>query len=191
MGSSPARLLYSTPAYSTFLLILIVEAGFVVLAVYFKFLANDEEQKEAEGDTTNNAFFWVFVALAAVWLIFILVMCNRIRLAVALTQVTSKYINKTCCIVFVPFLFFVILIIWLAYWIILLVFLYTSGEFEKGKAKVFASFKMDEKLEYGFWFHIFMLFYITAIISAYSHFVYASTACIGISILKKEQKIIQ
>ena len=164
--------------FITFFLILIVEAGLVVLAVYFKLLANDEEQQEAEGDTTNNAFFWVFTALAAAWLIFILIMCNRIRLAVALTQVTSKYINKTCCIVFVPFLFFVILIIWLAYWIILLVFLYTSGKFEKGKSKVFASFEMDDKLEYGFWFHIVMLFYITAIISAYSQFVYASSACI-------------
>ena len=37
---------------------------------------------------------------------------------------------------------------------------------------------MDDKLEYGFWFHIVMLFYITAIISAYSQFVYASSACI-------------
>ena len=164
--------------FITFFLILIVEAGLVVLAVYFKMLANKEEQKDADGDTTNNAFFWLFTALAAAWLIFILVMCNRIRLAVALTQVTSKYINKTCCIVFVPFLFFIILVIWLAYWIVLLVFLYTSGKFEKGKSKVFASFEMDEKLEYGFWFHIVMLFYITAIISAYSQFVYASSACI-------------
>ena len=164
--------------FITFFLILIVEAGLVVLAVYFKLLANDEEQQEAEGDTTNNAFFWVFTALAAAWLIFILIMCNRIRLAVALTQVTSKYINKTCCIVFVPFLFFVILIIWLAYWIILLVFLYTSGKFDKEGTKIFASFEMDEKLEYGFWFHIVMLFYITAIIEAYSQFVYASSACI-------------
>ena len=142
--------------FITFFLILIVEAG----------------------DTTNNAFFWVFTALAAAWLIFILIMCNRIRLAVALTQVTSKYINKTCCIVFVPFLFFAILIIWLAYWIILLVFLYTSGKFDKEGTKIFASFEMDEKLEYGFWFHIVMLFYITAIIEAYSQFVYASSACI-------------
>jgi len=164
--------------FITFFLILIVEAGLVVLAVYFKLLANDEEQQEAEGDTTNNAFFWVFTALAAAWLIFILIMCNRIRLAVALTQVTSKYINKTCCIVFVPFLFFAILIIWLAYWIILLVFLYTSGKFDKEGTKIFASFEMDEKLEYGFWFHIVMLFYITAIIEAYSQFVYASSACI-------------
>jgi choline transporter-like protein 2/4/5 len=164
--------------FITFFLIMLVEAGLVVLAVYFKLLSQKEEEIAAESDTTDLAFFWVFTALAAAWLLFILIMCNRIRLAVALTQVTSKYINKTWCIVFVPFLFFVILIIWLAYWIIMLVFLYTSGKFEKGKAKVFASFEMDEKLEYGFWFHIVMLFYITAIIEAYSQFVYASSACI-------------
>jgi hypothetical protein len=58
-----------------------------------------------------------------------------------------------------------------------LVFLYASGEFQND-SKIFASFKMDEKLEYGFWYHIFMLFYITAIIEAYSQFVYASSACI-------------
>ena len=164
--------------FITFFLIMIVQAGLIVLAVYFKLLSQKEEEIEAESDTTDLAFFWVFTALAAIWLLFILIMCNRIRLAVALTQVTSKYINKTWCIVFVPFLFFAILIIWLAYWIIMLVFLYTSGKFEKGKAKVFASFEMDEKLEYGFWFHIVMLFYITAIIEAYSQFVYASSACI-------------
>ena len=163
--------------FITFLLILFVQAGLILLAVYFKFLANDEEQQEAEADTTNNAFFWVFVALAAAWFLFIIIMCNRIRLALALTEITSKYINKTCCIVFAPFLFFVIIVIWCAYWIVLLVFLYTAGEFESD-SKVFASFKMDDKLKYGFWFHIFMLFYITAIISAYSQFVYASSACI-------------
>ena len=163
--------------FITFLIILIVEAGLVVLAVYFKILSEKEEEKVAESDTTDYAFFWAFTALAAAWLLFILIMCNRIRLAVALTQVTSKYINKTWCIVFVPFLFFIILVIWLAYWIVMLVFLYASGEFES-TSKIFASFKMDETLEYGFWFHIVMLFYITAVIEAYSQFVYASSACI-------------
>ena len=161
----------------TFLVILIVEAGFIVLAVYFHILSQDEEEIKAESDTTDKAFFWVFTALAAIWLIFILVMCNRIRLAIALTEVTSKYINKTWCIVFVPFLFFVILVIWLAYWIIMVVFLYTAGDFDEN-TKIFAQFKMDERIEYGFWFHIFALFYITAVITAYSQFVYASSACI-------------
>jgi hypothetical protein len=163
--------------FITFLLILLVQAGFIVLAVYFYFLHDDEEEIQAESDTTDYAFFWVFTALAAVWLLLTLIFCNKIRLAIALTEVTSKYIHKTWCIVFVPFLFFVIVVAWLAYWIILLVFLYTAGEFQND-SKIFASFKMDEKLEYGFWYHIFILFYITAIIEAYSQFVYASSACI-------------
>ena len=163
--------------FITFLLILLVQAGFIVLAVYFYFLHDDEEEIQAESDTTDYAFFWVFTALAAVWLLLTLIFCNKIRLAIALTEVTSKYIHKTCCIIFVPFLFFVIVVVWLALWIILLVFLYASGEFQND-SKIFASFKMDEKLEYGFWYHIFMLFYITAIIEAYSQFVYASSACI-------------
>ena len=163
--------------FITFLLILLVQAGFIVLAVYFYFLHDDEEEIQAESDTTDYAFFWVFTALAAIWLLLTLIYCNKIRLAIALVEVTSKYIHKTWCIVFVPFLFFVIVVAWLAYWIILLVFLYTAGEFQSD-SKIFASFKMDEKLEYGFWFHIVMLFYITAIIEAYSQFVYASSACI-------------
>ena len=163
--------------FITFLLIILVQAGFIVLAVYFYFLHDDEEEIQAESDTTDYAFFWVFTALAAVWLLLTLIFCNKIRLAIALTEVTSKYIHKTCCIIFVPFLFFVIVVVWLALWIVLLVFLYASGEFQND-SKIFASFKMDEKLEYGFWYHIFMLFYITAIIEAYSQFVYASSACI-------------
>jgi hypothetical protein len=163
--------------FITFFLILLVQAGLIVLAVYFYFLHDDEEEIQAESDTTDYAFFWVFTALAAIWLILTLVFCNKIRLAIALVEVTSKYIHKTCCIIFVPFLFFVIVVAWIALWLVLLVFLYTSGEFQSD-SKIFASYKMDEKLEYGFWYHIVMIFYITAIIEAYSQFVYASSACI-------------
>ena len=46
----------------------------------------------------------------------------------------------SCCIIFVPFLFFVIVVVWLALWIVLLVFLYASGEFQND-SKIFASFK--------------------------------------------------
>ena len=163
--------------FITFFLILLVQAGLIVLAVYFYFLHDDEEEIQAESDTTDYAFFWVFTALAAIWLILTLVFCNKIRLAIALVEVTSKYIHKTWCIIFVPFLFFVIVVAWIALWLVLLVFLYTSGEFQSD-SKIFASYKMDEKLEYGFWYHIFMIFYITAVIEAYSQFVYASSACI-------------
>jgi hypothetical protein len=58
------------------------------------------------------------------------------------------------------------------------VYLYSSGDFDQEGSKVIASYKMDNKLQYCFWFHIFALLYMTAVINAYSQFVYASSACI-------------
>ena len=162
----------------TFLIIVLIQGGLIVLAVYFKFAINDKRSLEdSTYELTMQIFFYVFVGLSCAWFIFIMVMCNRIRLAVSLIQVTCKYIMKNCCIIFVPFLFFALLLIWIAYWIVMMVFLYSSGEFDS-KSKVIASFKMDDKLIYCFWFHIFALFYVTAVISALSQFIYASSACI-------------
>ena len=161
-----------------FLIILIIEGGLIVLAVYFKITANDhEDQEDTVYETAMNALFWVFLILAIAWIIFIIAMCNKIRLAVALIQVTAKYLNSTCCIIFVPFLFFLIIIIWMAYWIILSIFIYATGEFSEN-SKVIASFDWDASIRYSWWFHLFSLFYITALISAYAQFVYSSSACI-------------
>ena len=162
----------------TFLFIFIVQAGLIALAVFFKYTLDNAEQEDESYKTTMEVLFYVCTALAVIWFIFIMVMCNRIRLAVALVKVTSKYIHKNCCIVLAPFFFFLLIVVWIAYWLVMLVFLYSSGEFDKEKSKVIASFKMDDNLVYCFWFHIFTLFYITAVILAYSQFVYASSACI-------------
>ena len=162
-----------------FIIIVGIQLIFIGLAVFFKLTFDEKKAREDENyELTMKVLFYVCIALAAIWFIFIMIMCNRIRLAVNLTQITCKYIMKNCCIIFVPFLFFALLIIWLAYWLVMLVFLYSSGDFDKEGSKMLASFQMDDKLLYCFWFHIFSLFYITAIISAYSQFVYASSACI-------------
>ena len=163
----------------TFLIILVVQVGLIILALFFKYMHdNGNEQDDSSYKKTMEVLFYVFVVLAVVWFLFIIIMCNRIRLAVSMIKVTSKYIHKNCCIIIVPLFFFLLIVVWLAYWIIMLVFLYTSGEFDKEGSKIMASFKMDDKLVYCFWFHIFALFYITSIILAYSQFVYASSACI-------------
>ena len=165
--------------FIVFLIIFIIQAGLIVLAVYFKITSNDHQQQDdSVYHDTMEALFWVFLILAIFWLIFILVMCNRIRLAVALVQVTAKYINSTWSIIFIPFLFFIIIILWMVYWICLSIFLYATGDFNEGESKVIASFDWDAKIRYSWWFHLFALFYVTAVISAYSQFVYSSSACI-------------
>ena len=164
--------------FLVFLVIMLVLAGLIILAVYFKITADDHDKQEDEVYfNTYTALFWVFLVLAILYIIFILAMCNKIRLAVALVQVTAKYINNVWCIIFVPFLFFFIVIIWIVYWISLSIFLYATGEFDEG-SKVIANFNWDAKIRYSWWFHLFSLFYMTAVISAYASFIYSSSACI-------------
>ena len=165
--------------FIVFLIIFIIQAGLIVLAVYFKLSSNDhDEQDDSVYHDTMLAFFWIFLLLALAWFIFIIAMCNRIRLAVALIQITAKYLNNTWSIIFIPFLFFFIIILWIVYWICLSIFIYATGDFDKEGSKVIASFVWDAKIRYSWWFHLFSLFYVTAIISAYSQFVYSSSACI-------------
>ena len=164
--------------FLVFLAILIIQAGLIILAVYFKLTVDDhDEQEDKVYHNTILAFFWIFTVLAILWFIFVIAMCNRIRLAVALIQITAKYINRTWSIILVPLFFFILTIVWIVYWISLSIFLYATGEFNKN-SKVIASFVWDEQIRYSWWFHLFALFYVTAILSAYSQFIYSSSACI-------------
>ena len=162
--------------YIIIFLILVVLAG---LGAFF--FVKREEYDEVNDSKYYNAMIvlaWIFWGLAFIWLIFIICMCNRIRLAVALLEATARYIHENCYITLIPFLFFLISIAWYAYWIILSIFLYSTGEFDKENSSVIAQINWDKKLRYSWWFHLFSLFYWNELINAYSQFVYASTACI-------------
>jgi hypothetical protein len=55
-----------------------------------------EEYDEVNDSEYYNAMVviaWIFWGLAFIWLIFIICMCNRIRLAVALLEATARYIH--------------------------------------------------------------------------------------------------
>ena len=115
-------------------------------------------------------------ALAIIWFLLIVVMCNRIRLAANLMEVTAKYIHANCCIFFVPFFFFILTGAWYCYWVIISIYLYTTGEMKE--SKVLANIEWDSKTRYAWWFHLFALFYINEFLKALAQFIYSSSACI-------------
>lgn len=162
--------------YSALILILGI---FVALGVFFmkkadKYTAvEDKVYKRA-----MQALQWICFAFGLIWLIFIICMCNKIRLAVCLLEVTAKYIHQTCSILVVPFLMLAITVAWYAYWVILSVYLYSTGTLDESKSKVIADITWDKKTRYAWWFHLFALFYVNEFIKALSCFVYASAACI-------------
>ena len=162
-----------------FIFFVIIVVGLIVLAAYFKINSvNYIEQGDLVYKAAMEAFFWICLVFTIIFIIFLLVMCNRIRLSMAMVSITSQYINKTLLIIFVPFLFFIIEILWIVYWVFLSVFIYSTGDFDKNGSKVIASFKWNAGIRFSWWFHLFALLYIASIISSFSQFIYSSTACI-------------
>ena len=162
-----------------FIFFLLIVIGLIVLSAYFKINSeNYIEQGELVYKGAMEAFFWICLVFTIIFVIFLLLMCNKIRLSMAMISVTAKYINKNLLIIFVPFLFFIIEIGWIIYWIFLSAFLYSTGDFDEKSTKIIASFKWTKGIRFSWWLHLFALLYIASIISSFSHFIYSSTASI-------------
>ena len=160
-----------------FIFFLLIIVGLILLAVYFKINSiNYVEQGDLVYKAAMEAFFWICLIFTVIFIIFILLMCNRIRLSMAMISVTSLYINKTFLIILIPFLFFIIELIWIIYWLALSLFIYSTGEFDDNGSKVLASFKWTAGIRFAWWLHLFALLYISSIISSFSQFIYSSTA---------------
>ena len=164
-------------AFLIYAIILLILAAFIILGVVFhRRIDYYEGTGEDTYKTTMEVLQYVCFGIAAVWFLFILCMCNKIRLSVALLEATAKYIHNNCCINFVPFLFFILTAIWYAYWIISAIYICSIGELKK--TKIFPSIEWDKKTRYLFWFHFFSLLYMNEFLKAFAQFIYASSACI-------------
>lgn len=166
----------SVIAYATIFLILgsLAGLGYVFQARidYYKNL-NDETYA-----TTMTVLCAICYSFAGLWLIIILFMCNRIRLAIALTETTAEYIASTWQVLFVPFTFYIISGLFYAYWVALSIYLYSSGVVDKSSSSFIADVQWTSTTRYAWWYHLFALFYINAFLNAYNQFILASTACL-------------
>ena len=164
-------------AFLIYAIILMILAAFIILGVVFhRRIDYYEGTGEDTYKTTMEVLQYVCFGIAAVWFLFILCMCNKIRLSVALLEATAKYVHNNCCINFVPFLFFILTAIWYAYWIVSAIYICSIGELKK--TKIFPSIEWDKKTRYLFWFHFFSLLYMNEFLKAFAQFIYASSACI-------------
>ena len=107
-----------------FLILIGIFVGLVILAIILRFNMNYYKDQDDETKTiVFCVFFWVSVVLSVIWLLLVIIMCNRIRLSIALIEITAKYINRNCSILWIPFFFFIITILWIEYWVSLSVYL--------------------------------------------------------------------
>lgn len=126
------RLCGGVIAYLTIFFILAV-----LILLGYVFYNRMDHYEQINDDTYKNimlAFAIVFWALAFIWLIIILCSCNKIRLAIAITEVAAIFVWKVMAILFVPVIMFVVSCLYIAYWIALSVYIYSAGDVSKSSS---------------------------------------------------------
>lgn len=121
-------------------LIILANIALIALAVYFglQYKEVDDEIKETEAagfvvldETKRNRMFFLglFIATAVIAVIILIIsiaMRKRIRLTVAVFEETSKAIFWMPLIYFMPIWTYIFLLIFLAYWVVVYLYLATS-----------------------------------------------------------------
>ena len=128
-----------------------------------------------EGSANSEVYAWIFVGLAALFLIIILCCCSRIRLAVAVCKCAGQFIGSVCLIILVPIFQAVLAIgVWIAC-IVVMITLISAAEFVGNSGDYISSVNSytDEAL-YRFYIFVFGTLWINAFLGAMTIFVIAS-----------------
>lgn len=72
----------------------------------------------------------VFYCLAGLFLLYILWMCNKIRLAIAIMKAATLYMADVKIALLVPPIFFILTVATYCYWIVATIFIYATGDIE-------------------------------------------------------------
>lgn len=155
--------------YLSFVLILVLLAG----GGAYVFA---QQHNYEEGDNTRSVMKWMGIVLwilTGIYFVILMCCCGRIRLGIAILEATSDFVRDTMSIFFVPTIFFFFICVWMCYWIISAVYVYSVGE-PKGLGQI----EWNDTTRYVWLYHLFGLFWISAFIIGCEQFVIAACACI-------------
>ncbi|XP_037116169.1 choline transporter-like protein 1 isoform X1 [Syngnathus acus] len=131
---------------------------------------NAEPAKEEEAGQDDDRTLLVYAIAASVFtvilLLLMLFMRKRVALAIALFHVAGKVFIHLPLLVLQPFVTFLVLLLFWIYWVLVLLFLGTSGEAVHNEESGLTEFRLTGRLEYLTWFHAVGLLWITEFILA-------------------------
>eukprot|EP00744_Colponema_vietnamica_P001108 GILI01001874.1.p2 GENE.GILI01001874.1~~GILI01001874.1.p2 ORF type:complete len:612 (+),score=211.84 GILI01001874.1:159-1838(+) len=171
----------------TFLLILGTLAGLIILGIFlykkYKAIMDDPELSKTSADDAQVLLGLSITAFVVAGIFFIVVVAlrNRIRLAVTLVQATCRAIFAMPGLVFQPFVSFIFITLYIAYWVAVLIWLLSAGNVQpttttiKGVTIQIKTISWDDTLKGMFWYHLFGLFWTVEFLIAIFHFVIAGS----------------
>lgn len=118
------------------------------------------------------------MAFSVILLLFIFCICHRISLVIAVIEATSKFVADTMTVILVPIIDAIITIIFVAFWVVGTVFIYSSGDLKKRDGLPFGEVQWNDVERYTFYANIFAVLWIVAFILSMTNFVIAAACCI-------------
>jgi hypothetical protein len=116
-------------AYTAIFLVLCCLAG---LGYVFQSRIGYYQQTNDETyELTMKVLCGLFYSLAGIWLLYILFMCNSIRLSIALIQAAARYVAIHPFLFLNPVFILSITVAYYVYWVALSVYLYSTGTVQK------------------------------------------------------------
>lgn len=125
-------------------------------------LTNDEENKDIFTYAT-----YVMCAVAGVALLFTLLMIRRLMIAIAVLKVASQAIAQMPMILFQPLIPLLMNVVFVAYALVVAVYLYASGTIERNTTTGNITINWNETLQYMSLYHLFGIFWTTQFIAGF------------------------
>ena len=137
-------------------------------------------------ETTDNNYKYVQYGAYTLWgidgvfLILVLCCCSRIRLAVAIMKVTGSFILNTPQILFLPLIFIIISLAWIAAWTFTAVYLFSVGNIEPRPDPLafMTTVAWTKQTRYIFLYHLFGGLWVNAFIIGCCQFIVAAACAI-------------
>lgn len=119
------------------------------------------EKKNYQYATIGAIVSWI---IAFIYLCFICCCAKNIALGASIMQAASAFVGQNLRVLFLPVIAYVISFVFLMFWILTAVHIYSIGEPEFKSTSPIANIKWDKTTRYAMWFFLFGLFWVVAFI---------------------------
>mmetsp|Transcript_14011 Transcript_14011/g.14033 ORF Transcript_14011/g.14033 Transcript_14011/m.14033 type:complete len:378 (+) Transcript_14011:797-1930(+) len=139
-----------------------------------------DDNNDSKTQNTLKICAYILYGICGIFLIYILFMCNRIRLAIAIMKAATVFLKDVWLALLIPIAFYIIIIATYIYWICAVLFLYSDGDLRKSTndSNPIPKVDWDATVQKAFYYEFWGILWMNAFLIALSQFILASTVCI-------------
>ncbi len=171
---------------SIFMVILMIFSVASVLLWTAHYRYQDGSQEDTR--RTLRICAYITYGVGGVFVLYILYICRRIRLAVAILKSATLFIVQVKTALLLPPLFFLFAVGLYIYWLLATLSIFSSGDISSDST-VFPDANMDQTARNLYYFHFFGILWINAFLSALLEFTLASSVAIWYFSLNSDARV--